>query len=681
MAAEGGALLRPALLLVDLQEDFLARPGLAPPRATLIGRAAALAAGCRAAGVPVVHVHTRVAADGSDRMPHWKRQGVFACVEGTPGALAPESLCPRPGERAFAKRFFGAFGADGLAAHLEALGARTLLLAGVYLHACVRQSALEAYERGFDVWIVDDAVGSLDAVHGEATRAWLAERAARFASCEAILARLAGRSAVPAAPSGETLPATCIGGVWRPAAAGCPLRALREPADADASLGAVPLGGAAEVAAAAETSRRALGVSSEFHEADRLSVLERFATRLEADEAALSALLVREIGKPRAEARAEVRRAAAHVRGAIALVRDGGLGPRSLGPDVSVRWRRVGVLGLVTPWNNPVAIPVGKLAPALAFGNAVVWKPACEAPRTAIRVQNALLEAGCPPDRVALVFGDADAARALVAHPAVDAVSLTGSVATGRSVAALCALHGKPLQAELGGNNAAIVLADCAVDAEARGLALAAMSFAGQRCTAIRRVLVERAILEPFTRALVAAVEALRVGDPADEATEVGPLVSLAQRERVADALAAALAGGGRVLCGGRVPAAHGRGSYFLPTLVAGLDPRAPLVQEETFGPLAVVLPADDLDDAIRLANDVPQGLVAGLSTRDAGARRRFADAAEAGILKLAPGALAVSPDAPFGGWKASGIGPPEHGVWDREFYARPQALYGAVDP
>jgi len=674
--AERAGLERPALLLVDLQEDFLARPGLAPARAELTARAARLADVCRARGVPVVHVHTRVRADGSDRMPHWRRQGTWACVEGTPGALAPEALRPRPGERIAAKRFFGAFGAEGLEAHLGELGARTLLLAGLYLHSCVRESALEAYERGFEVWIAHDAVGSLDAVHGEATRAWLSERAARFASCEALIAELTG-AGWGDAPPGEAFPGSCVGGVWRPVAAGCPPHALREPADAGAPLGSVPLCGPAEVAAAAEASRRALRAGPDFSLEERSALLERFAARLDAAEDALVALLVREIGKPRADARAELRRAAAHVRSARALLRDGGAGPLPLGPGVSVRWRPVGAVALVTPWNNPVAIPAGKLAPALAFGNAVLWKPAVEAPRTAMRVLEVLFEAGCPPDRVGLVFGDAATARALVAHPAVDAVSVTGSVATGRSAAALCALHGKPLQAELGGNNAAVVLADCDLESEARGLALAAMSFAGQRCTATRRILVERAVLEPFTKALVAAVEALRVGDPGDDATEVGPLVSLEQRARVAAAVAAAVAEGGRVLCGGRAPPDLGAGAYFLPTLVAGLGARAALVQEETFGPVAVVLPADDLDDAIRLANDVPQGLVASLATRDACARARFADAVEAGIVKLAPGPLALAADAPFAGWKASGIGPPEHGVFDREFYARPQAVYG----
>lgn len=613
-------------------------------------------------------------------MPHWKRQGTWACVDGTPGALAPEALRPRLGEPAFSKRFFGAFGARGLEAHLETLRARTVLLAGLYLHSCVRQSALEAYERGFEVRIVEDAVGSLDAVHGEVTRAWLGERAVRFVSCESMITELAG-ARVDSALTAETFPGRCIGGIWRRSADERPPCVLREPADANALLGTVPLCGPNDVAAAGEAARRALHAGPDLTEAERVEFLERFAARLEVDEETLIALLVREIGKPRAEARAEMRRAVAHVRALIGLLRDGGLGPVEVGPGVSVRWRRIGVLGLITPWNNPVAIAVGKLAPALAFGNVVVWKPACEAPRTAMRILDSLYEAGCPPERAALVFGDATTARSLVAQPAIDAISITGSVAAGRNTAALCAVHGKPLQAELGGNNAAILLADCDVESEARGLALASMSFAGQRCTAMRRLLVERQILESFTEALVAAVEALRVGDPADEVTQVGPLLSTARRARVADEVAAAVAGGGRVLCGGRVPEGLGAGSFYLPTLVAGLDPRAPLVQEETFGPVAVVLPADDLDEAIRLANDVPQGLVAGLATRDDAARRRFADAVEAGMLKLAAGPLAVAANAPFVGWKASGIGPPEHGVWDREFYARPQAVYGPPEP
>jgi acyl-CoA reductase-like NAD-dependent aldehyde dehydrogenase len=322
---------------------------------------------------------------------------------------------------------------------------------------------------------------------------------------------------------------------------------------------------------------------------------------------------------------------------------------------------------------------VGKLAPAIAFGNGVIWKPAHQAARSSLLVFECLREAGLPRDLVTLVFGDAETARALIAAAAVSAVSVTGSLQTGRSAAALCAHHAKPLQAELGGNNAAIVLADCDIEAQAEGFALAAFGFAGQRCTATRRFIVERGIEARFLAALLAAVAGLRVGDPEASATQVGPLISPEQRRRVSAALELAIAEGGRMLCGGAAPAGLDAGCYLAPTVVSGLGPQAHLVREESFGPVAVVLPANDLEHAIELANDVEQGLVAGVFTHDPASRARCAEALEAGILNFAPGPLAVHPDAPFQGWKASGIGPPEHGIWDREFYARPQAVYGGL--
>jgi len=344
---------------------------------------------------------------------------------------------------------------------------------------------------------------------------------------------------------------------------------------------------------------------------------------------------------------------------------------------VSVRQAPLGTVALLTPWNNPVAIPVGKLAPALGFGNTVLWKPAHQAPGCARVVAECLAAAGLPPGTVNLVFGEADTARQIIADPRVAAVAVTGSHATGRSAAALCGHFQKPLQAELGGNNAAVVLRDADLEAEAVGLAVASFGFAGQRCTATRRFIVERAVAGPFTRALQDAVAALRIGDPAATDTQVGPLISLTARDQVLAVLERARAEGGRVLCGGTLPAGLDHGAYLAPALVTGLAPEADLVQEETFGPVAVIQLADDLDEALRLANGVRQGLVAGLATRDPAALRRFVEEVEAGIVKLTPGALPVHADAPFGGWKASGIGPPEHGAWDREFYSRPQALYG----
>jgi acyl-CoA reductase-like NAD-dependent aldehyde dehydrogenase/nicotinamidase-related amidase len=668
------------LLLVDLQEDFLNRSGLEPARATLAAQAAELVSGCRELGVPVLHVHTRVRADGADRMRHWQREDRWECLDGTPGALPPQALRPVAGEEVFAKRFFSAFEAPGLDAKLEALGAETLLVAGAYLHACVRATALDAYARGYRVRIAEDAVGSTEPVHAEITRAYLDGRAASFVTVEEALAAL-GRKREPLPARDTRLPVAYIDGRWAEASADARWLRHWRPARTAELVAAVPAAGAREVAAAAAAAARAQRASREQSLAERVAWLEAWAGALAAREAGLVDGIVREVGKPRAEAQAELRRARAHLATAARVARAEADGFETA-PGVRVRHRPVGVVGLVTPWNNPVAIPVGKLAPALGFGNGVVWKPAHQAPHTARALLETLQAAGVPGGLVSLVFGEAQTARHLIGAREIGAVSVTGSIQTGKSAAALCAHHGKALQAELGGNNAAVVLADWDAAAAAPQLALAAFGFAGQRCTATRRFVVERPALAAFLEALLAAVHGLRVGDPDDPATQVGPLISRAQCGRVAAALELARAEGGRLLCGGGPPSGLEGGAWFAPTVVAGLEPGAHLVCEETFGPVAVVQVAEDLDDALRLANAVEQGLVASVHTRDAARRARFLEAAEAGMLNLAPGALAVHPEAPFVGWKASAIGPPEHGVWDREFYTRRQVVYGgAEDP
>ena len=664
---------RAALLLVDLQEDFLEREGLVPARESLVERVQCLLAGCRSLDVPVAHVRTRVRADLSDAMPHWRRDGLRACLEGTPGAAPPPELAETGGEPVFAKRFYGAFGAPGLGEWLAAHRVRRLVLAGVYLHACVRQTALEAYEHGLEIWIADDAVGSTDPVHAELTRHYLAERVADFAEVEDLLHRLGAKRESSCGAERPAHPAACVGGRWLEARQR-PTRLLRSPADRSRLLGEVALAGREQVSAAAQSARDARAAWSARPARERADVLARLAAALRGAASPLEDLVVREVGKPRVEARGELERAVAHAEVAARVVAQDA--PRLARARVCAR--PLGTVALITPWNNPVAIPIGKLAPALGFGNTVVWKPALEAPETARRVHELLVEAGVPAEVAAVVFGAAETARWLIRDPAVDAVSITGSDAAGRSAAAACAQLGRPLQAELGGNNAAVVLADFDPEEAAAGVAAAAFGFAGQRCTATRRILVERGALEPFTRALVRAAESLPVGDPADPATRVGPLISERSCRRLTALLARAGADGGRILCGGGPPSGLSRGCYFSPTLVSGLAPGARLVREESFGPLAVILPADDFEDALRLANAVPQGLVASVFTRDAQRRERFAAAVEAGIVQLAGGALAVDAEAPFGGWKASAIGPPEHGIWDREFYSRPQALYGS---
>lgn len=663
-----------ALVLVDLQHDFLERPGLVPDAGTLCAGVERVLRGWRRLGLPIAHAHTVTRADRSDRMPHWTRRGVHECVAGTRGAAPPASVAPAAGELVVEKRFFDAFGDGRLDPWLRSRGVGRLVLAGVYLHACVRQAALGAYERGYEVCIVDDAVGTTDPVHAALTRDYLAERAASFRTGADLLAELGGAAGEEAERAGSRLPVAVIAGVVR-AAGEHPCRPRRDPCRTTDVLAAVPLGGAAEIGDAARAAADAQRRWADADGAERAAALDRWADRLDAERASFTALLVREVAKPRRAAEEEVGRAVGHVRVAAEVVR--ATVAERVAPGVVVRRRPVGVVGLITPWNNPLAIPVGKIAPALGFGNGVVLKPAPQASETALALLASLGPAGVPGGLVSVVLGADEATRALCRDARVAAVSVTGSVATGRVVAALSAAAMKPLQAELGGNNAAIVLADADLERIVGPLVRGAFAFAGQRCTAIRRFVVERSAAGRFETLAAAATRALRVGAPDDPATEIGPLVSTEQRDRVLAVIDEARAAGARLLDGGVVPAAWTHGAWLAPTLLADVAPESRVVQEETFGPLAVVQVAADLDEAIALANGVPHGLVQSVHTRDERARARVLAAAEAGMVQIAAGPLAVHPRAPFGGWKASGLGPPEHGAWDADFYTRPQVVYG----
>jgi acyl-CoA reductase-like NAD-dependent aldehyde dehydrogenase/nicotinamidase-related amidase len=663
-----------ALLLVDLQNDFLARPGLIPDREFLCARAAALLDGMRRRGSPVVHAHTVIRADGSDCMPHWKRRGVRECVEGTRGALPPPALASVAGELVLRKRYFSAFGDARLDPWLRERGVNRLIVAGVYLHSCVRSTVLDAYERGYEVCVVDDAVGTTEPVHAELTRTYLGARAASFQRSDEVLAdlRLAEPHAAPV--THQRLPVAVVAATLRPAGTHAGL-IHRNPCRTAEVLWEVPLGTSAEIEEAARTCEDASRPWARAERFARAEFLERWAGELERRRGLFTNLIVREVGKPRRAAEEEIGRAVAHARIAAELAREPAQALR-VAPGVVAAQRPLGVVGLVTPWNNPLAIPVGKIAPALAFGNAVVLKPAPRASATALAILDSLDRAGLPPGLVNVVLGDAAAALALCRDSRMSAISITGSIASGRALAAICAESMKPLQAELGGNNAAIILKDADLDDIVPGLVHAAFGFAGQRCTAIRRFVVERTICSRFEALAREAANALAIGEPDDPATVVGPLVCAEKRDQVITVIERAVADGARLVTGGFVPRGLAHGAWVAPALLADVDARSRIAQEETFGPVAVILPASDLDDALTIANGVAQGLVMSLHTRDAKARLRVLEAAQAGIVQLASGPLAVHPKAPFSGWKASGLGPPEHGIWDAAFYARVQAVY-----
>ncbi|HYY81263.1 MAG TPA: aldehyde dehydrogenase family protein [Actinomycetes bacterium] len=409
-----------------------------------------------------------------------------------------------------------------------------------------------------------------------------------------------------------------------------------------------------------------------------LPALERSAALVAAAEALARAgeevtdLAVREVGKPVTEAAAETARGVGILRyyAQQVLDPDGETYPGPSPAALLLRRRRPrGVAGLITPWNFPVAIPLWKAAPALAFGNGVVLKAASEATAVALRLAE-LLGAALPEGLFQVVPGGARTATALIER--ADCVSFTGSVEVGRQVAAAATARGIPCQAEMGGLNASIVLPDADPERAAATIAGAAMGYAGQKCTATSRAIVV-GDPRPFTDALVAAVEGLAVGDPAEPATVVGPVINEPARRAVVAAAEEARAGGGRVLAGGR--AGEGAGWFVAPTLVDRVAPDARVAQEEVFGPIAALLPAADDEQAVALANGVRYGLVGAVFTRDLDRALRMAARLDAGMIRVNAPTSGVDFHAPFGGEKDSSFGPREQGKAARDFYTSSRTI------
>lgn len=668
--------MKPALLLVDVQHDYLAHHGLTPAVGPLLERMARLLTACRACVVPVIHVHTRINRDGSDRMAHLQRDDIWWCVEGTPGADSPPETAPKAGEAVFHKNVFNAFSNPSLREYLETIGADVLIIAGVHLHACVRETALAAYQSGYRVWIADDAVASYDVLHAELSRKYLGSRGMEMLSCAEIMSRIriaTGNAEMP--PRQAEFDAAWIDGRWHSGSDGITWE-RRNPARWSELLGSVSQASAGQIEQAVVSASQAQRLWASRPPEERGSCLASFARALQARREALVQAMVSELGKPSSDAGGEVDRAVDLTRLAIAEFCSRRRW-QECAKDVHARRQPVGVVAAITPFNHPLAIAISKLIPALALGNAVVWKPALPALRTTQLVIEAFAEAGLPEGLVAVVLGDAQVAQKLARHPLIDRVSITASISAGRQLALACSAALKPLQAELGGNNAVVIMGNVDVARIAGEIALSAFSFAGQRCTAARRILVVHDRLSELTEALVAATQALHVGDPGHAATVVGPLISRGQQQAVAATVARAKASGARVVCGAGVPIGLEEGCWYAPTLFTGSTPESALFREETFGPLALIHPFGDIGEAIALVNAVPHGLVATLYSDDESAQRQFLAEAEVGVIKLNCAPAGVHPAAPFGGWKDSGFGPPEHGPWDEEFYTRVQALYG----
>ncbi|MEV5241896.1 aldehyde dehydrogenase family protein [Streptomyces cinnamoneus] len=436
----------------------------------------------------------------------------------------------------------------------------------------------------------------------------------------------------------------------------------RNPAAPDDVLVRLRAPGPAAAADAVERARAAQPQWLRAGAAARSSALARVADAVDAAAGELAALAVREVGKPLTEARAEVARTAAIWRyyAQAPYEPTGAVHEPAAGEGLLLTRRRPhGVAGLITPWNFPFAIPGWKAAPALAAGNTVVLKPAPEATACALRLADVVREA-LPEGVFRVVPGGAAEGDAVLR--AADVVSFTGSTAVGAAVVRTATARGVPVQAEMGGLNAAIVLPDADIGRAAAHIAAAIAGYAGQKCTATSRVIAVGAALGPLREALGQALRGLPVGDPADPATVCGPLVSARARERFTRAL-----DGVSVLAAGT--AADGPGWYAAPTLVEKVAPGHGLLREEVFGPVAALLPAEDLADAVRIVNSVPYGLVTSVHTAGLDAVLHGLDGLDTGMIRVNAPSTGVDFHLPFGGAKASGHGAREQGRAALEFY------------
>ncbi len=472
-----------------------------------------------------------------------------------------------------------------------------------------------------------------------------------------------------------------IDGSWLP---GDHVTENRNPSDLSDLIGLYAAGAEADVDSAARAAAAALPAWQARGPLVRAELLDRIAHRIEAEAEVIGRMLAREEGKILPEAIAETRRAAQIFRffGGEALRMSGeAIASVRAGVDIEVTREPVGVVGLITPWNFPAAIPAWKVAPALAYGNAVVLKPAELAPGTAHLLARIIHEEGCPPGIFNLVMGPGSVVgRAIVDHPLIPAISFTGSVATGRAIARSAAGGGKAgvmkkLQLEMGGKNPMVVLDDADLDTAVAACLNGAFFSTGQRCTASSRLIVQAGIHDAFVERLTAAAMALRVGPALDAASQIGPVVSMAQLQGNLDYVALARAEGCDVIGGERLNGPT-EGYFQRPALFLNACNDMRVAREEIFGPCAAVIRVQDFDEALSVANDSDFGLSAGICTTSLKHARAFRHGAKAGMVMVNMPTAGVDFHVPFGGTKGSSHGSREQGRHAVEFYTTVKTSY-----
>lgn len=471
-----------------------------------------------------------------------------------------------------------------------------------------------------------------------------------------------------------------IAGTWVEPSTGAYFEDVN-PADTTDVIGRFPKSGAADIAKAVESARRGFERWRRTPAPARGDVLRRVGEIMVARKEELADLMTREMGKPLAETRGDVQEGIDTAFYAATEGRRlfGHTVPSELRDKWAMSFRRpIGVAGLITPFNFPLAIPTWKMFPALLCGNAVIFKPAEDVPHTGHVLVEILLEAGLPPEVIQLVHGDGEAGKAIVDHPDIPLISFTGSTETGSKVGETCGRMHKRLSLEMGGKNAQIVLDDARLDLALDGVLWGAFGTTGQRCTATSRLILQDGIHDRFVAQLIERAKALKLGDGRKAGTDVGPVIhadSIAKIERYVEiglTEKAELALGGRRATG----AGLDKGFFFQPTIFTGVKPGSRLDQEEIFGPVLSVIRVKDADEAFRVNNDVKYGLSSSLYTQDVNLAFRALQELDNGITYVNAPTIGAEAHLPFGGVKQTGNGHREGGWEVYEFYSETKVGY-----
>jgi alpha-ketoglutaric semialdehyde dehydrogenase len=456
----------------------------------------------------------------------------------------------------------------------------------------------------------------------------------------------------------------------------------RNPADWSELIGRFPKSGPKDVEAAVRSALRGFQLWKRTPAPARGDVLRRVGDVLTARKEEIARAMTREMGKVLAETRGDVQEGidTAYYAASEGRRLFGHTVPSELRSKWAMSIRRpIGVAGIITPFNFPMAIPTWKIFPALLCGNAVVFKPSADVPHTGTLLVEALLEAGLPPEVIQLVHGGGGAVgNAIVSHPKVPLVSFTGSTETGAKLGEICGRMHKRLSLEMGGKNAMIVMDDADLELALDGVLWGAFGTTGQRCTATSRLLLHRKVHDRFLKMLVDRVEKLHLGDGLLPTTEVGPLINEPARANTANYVDIGRKEGVDVLCGGRIPggARLGKGWFYQPTVLAGVKAGMRVEQEEIFGPVLSVVRINSLDQAVRVNNGVKYGLSSSLYTRDVHGAFRAMEDIDAGITYINAPTIGAEAHLPFGGVKETGNGHREGGWEVYHFFSETKVIY-----